>query len=195
LVFQPGILFPGWQNRAQFVSSSGNKILIVSSTEAGTLTCTREGFDLGTLSMCYVVYLSTVSEEDLSAHNHGLFMLSRVEDRDEEPAISLLRYPNRWYLESKYGSCSCHFRHWMEGNGDEFGPTVDWFPEDPEDVESTAAFYDIVARLVRAGDEVDVVDAWNGTPTEDIRTIDVSLARVDRDSFRFFENARFQLMP
>jgi hypothetical protein len=33
LVFQPGILFPGWQNWAPFVSSSGNKILIVSSTD------------------------------------------------------------------------------------------------------------------------------------------------------------------
>lgn len=145
--------------------------------------------------MCYLIYMSTTSPEDLSPSGGGLFRLFRVDAANQEPALTPLRHPRRWYLESKQGGCSCHFRHWMEVNGDEFGPPVEWFPEDEEDVESTTAFYDVIARLVSEGHDVDLVDVWNGTDAEAVRAVDVSLSDVDRESFRFFESARFAFKP
>lgn len=145
--------------------------------------------------MCYVVYLSTTFAEDLGTPGGGLFNLIPVDDDDAEEAIDLLSFPNRWYLESKHGGCSCHFRHWCEVNGDEFGPPEEWFPEDMEDVEATQAFYDLVSGLVSGGHFVDLVDAWSMTPKEKIRTLDVSLSEVKREAFRFFENARFVIRP
>ncbi|MCX6380814.1 MAG: hypothetical protein NT023_15305, partial [Armatimonadetes bacterium] len=99
------------------------------------------------------------------------------------------------YLEGQYGGCSCHFRHLFEVEGSEmdFGPPADWFPEDADDVKSTKAVYDVLARLLTEGHKVDLVDVWENTPPEAIPALNVSLGEVDRDSFQFFENHTFDL--
>src|SRR5207248_386415 len=111
---------------------------------------------------------------------------------DTEDALTLLQYPNRWHLASKYGGCSCHYRHWCKENGDCFDSPQEWMPEDAEDIESTAAFYELVTVIISAGHQVDLVDVWNGTSREDVRVVDVSLSEVPPEAFRFFENARFE---
>ena len=76
-----------------------------------------------------------------------------------------------------------------------FGPPEAWFPEDADDIESTGAVYDVLARIVASGHRLDIIDTWNGAPSEAVRDLPVSLAHVPRDWFRFFENRRFILSP
>lgn len=143
--------------------------------------------------MCYVIYVSTTSPEALDRLPGSLYrFMSLIEDQD--PAIvGLLAHPYRWYLECQYGGCSCHFRHLGEGGDLDFSPPEDWCPEDPDDIEATAAVYDVLEPLVAGGYELDLIDAWNGTPSTAIRDVPVSLREVPRDRFRFFENHRFLL--
>ena len=127
--------------------------------------------------------------------------LGEVDNSEEAQLLRLLSYSNNWYLSGKYGGCSCHFRH-TEGG---YHPTTkqtsmpyfsipeDWSPEDPEDVESTAAFYDALVQIVNTGYQVEILDAWSGTKPTRIRTIPISLTKVPRDKFRFFNGFRFIL--
>ena len=55
-----------------------------------------------------------------------------------------------------------HFRNWLKENHPEFWEPQDWFSEDPEDIESTRAVYDLLAHLVEDGERVDVSSAWTG---------------------------------
>ena len=149
--------------------------------------------------MCYTVFFSTTSDEDLSEAGHGLFTPYRTDGHTwEEEAIELLAHPNRWYLECRYGGCSCHFRH-IESYIATFGLPGDPLPggqdEDEDDIESTAAFYDLIKRLVDEGHDIDVIDVWSDTPNERVQTMDVSLSEVTRDTFRFFASHRFMLRP
>lgn len=141
--------------------------------------------------MCYTVFISTDGSQDLSA-------LPREEFRFEKPIAEeilnvgeFLKYPNRWFLSSKYGGCSCHYRHLMEGNASMgFGEPEEWFPEDEEDVASTGAVYDALAALVGEGHRVDLVDLWNGDAPAILQEVVVDLSVVRRDAFRFWEGAR-----
>ena len=143
--------------------------------------------------MCYVIYLSTTSEEALDDLPRDLCRFAPVTDADDMELVELLAHPQRWYLESRYGGCSCHFRH-LGGESDMcFDPPEEWCPEDDDDVESTAAVYDFLARIVESGHKLDIISAWNGTSPQEIKDLPVSLHAVPRDSFRFFENYRFIL--
>ena len=75
----------------------------------------------------------------------------------------------------------------------EFAPPADWCPEDPEAIEATKAVYDILSEMLAKGYKVDVVDLWVNNSLESIVEIDVSLSKVNRDSFRFFENRKYNL--
>ena len=141
--------------------------------------------------MCNLVYFSTTSEEDLAQLSSSVIRMRAPDDSDDESLLDLLAHPSRWYLESRYGGCSCHYRHRMYGDPSEFGPLEEWSNEDADDIESTLAAYDLFQRLVAEGDAVDVLDVWNDTPPEDVRELFVSLSDVPRESFRFFEGYRF----
>jgi len=141
--------------------------------------------------MCYMVVLSTDSPVDLSGENDRLIAFS-PELPDRVDADELV-YPNRWFVGSAHG-CSCGFRH-LHGSSIELGfaEPVDWFPEEPDDVEATRKFAATVRRLVEQGARVDCIDAWDhdDPPRVAAGTVDVDLAQVSDEKFRFFENHRF----
>src|SRR5438105_4568891 len=103
--------------------------------------------------MCYVIYLSTTSEEDFLQLPTDLYRFEHADAPGDAPAIGLLQYANKWYLSSRYGGCSCHYRHLAgsDRSAPAFGPPEDWCPEDDDNIESTAAVYDVFARILAAG--------------------------------------------
>lgn len=139
--------------------------------------------------MCYVVFLSTTSEEDLARHNSDLLRFSR--ELPDEPAATALLHPHRWYVGSKSG-CSCTFRH-LHSTELGFGPPVDWYPEDEAEIRGTLEFIAVVRALVETGARVDCIDAWSGEagPAVAEAGVTVDLAQVGDAAFRFFENRRF----
>lgn len=139
--------------------------------------------------MCYMVYLSTDSGRDLSQDDRPPLLMFEKDPVNPDPGISLLRHPHKWFVGAM-GACSCYFRH-LPAIELGFGPPEDWYPEDPENIESTKQFYDVVAALLAAGSQVDCVAAWRGTPADAIDHLDVDLAVVSREAFRFFEEHHF----
>jgi hypothetical protein len=142
--------------------------------------------------MCYSVYFSTDSSEDLAKSPSVFYSVCPFEVESDSQVVDLLGYTQRRFLESRYGGCSCHFRHSMT---EEFGPVEDWDPEDADDVEATEHFYDLLSRILAEGHRLDIVDIWTDTPVQDVRSIDVFLHRLPRDQFRFLEGIRFELKP
>jgi hypothetical protein len=140
--------------------------------------------------MCYVVFLSTTSPEDLSVHDTELMRFER--ELGNEPAIALLENPHRWYVGSQgpKGCCSCHFRHAI---APELGFAVpqDWYPEDSGNIEATRQFFAIVRKLLGDDESVDCVDAWSQTMAADISRQEVSASNLQPGEFRFFENHHF----
>jgi hypothetical protein len=144
--------------------------------------------------MCFLIYLSTTSPEDLRLLPSKLYHLLPLSKEDDPAIANLLENPSQWFIECQYGGCSCHFRHLMTGGDLWFSPPEDWFPEDADDIEATKAVYDLLSKMLAEGHKVDLVDVWVGTKPEAITERDVSLSEVDRDSFRFFENRKFNLV-
>ena len=60
---------------------------------------------------------------------------------------------------------------------------------------ATQAVYDVLARLVREGYRVRLVDYWETTAKDVISTVPVRLSEVNREAFRFWEGCRFELIP
>jgi hypothetical protein len=149
--------------------------------------------------MCYTIFISTTSPEDFEDLPEALYRFEIPNETNDAEPLSMLRYPNRWYLSGRYGGCSCHFRHESASNtsqvgpSQQFAPPEDWCPEDEEYVESTGAVYNIFARLIAEGHSLDVLDIWNGEDVSAVKTLGVSLKQVPRDSFQFFENYRFEV--
>jgi hypothetical protein len=171
--------------------------------------------------VCYSIYLSTSSQEDLSLLASDqftfipiadpvepeeswkrwaadpLFISDTAEASDDPEILALLDHPQKWYLESKYGGCSCHFRHWgfiwKNLSDATFSVPVDWSPEDEVEIESTKAVYDALVDVVKNGYCVDLVDCWSGSEAKDIQTLEVSLTNIPRDQFRFFGGVKFTL--
>lgn len=151
--------------------------------------------------MCYTIYLSTTTEEDLSKLTSEVIRFEPILDwvpdpipGEDDSLEGLMCHPHLWFLVSRYGGCSCHYRHLGKGSDMRFGPPEDWSPEDDEDVESTQAVYDVFARILREGHELDVLDVWANTPVDSVSTIEVRLSQVPRESFRFFDGTRFQFV-
>lgn len=80
--------------------------------------------------MCYGVYISTDSTQDLTSHNTNLLRFEKVVDPESDPCISLLEYASRWYVGSKSG-CGCTFRH-LTSIALGFSEPVDWYKEEQE---------------------------------------------------------------
>jgi hypothetical protein len=155
--------------------------------------------------MCYSIYVSTTSKEDLAGLPEDHFQFQRIEGSEignDLGILALLAYPERWLLLCKYGGCSCHFRHLGEVVGgrngrrqEPFGVPEDWMPEDEEDLESTKAVFDALSLLLSKGNQVDLIDVWTDTAPDSVQTLNVSLGEVPRDAFRFLEGYRMCLSP
>ena len=137
--------------------------------------------------------MSTTSEANLEASDGVHYLLHAVTDEEREAAVEHLAYRSRWFVACRFGGCSCHFRSFVEGNPREFWEPQDWFEEDPEDVEATRAFYDLVSSLVGHGHQVDIVTVWSGDAVR--HQFDVSLSEVSREAFGFMDGTRFELVP
>jgi hypothetical protein len=142
--------------------------------------------------MCYMTVLSTTSGDDLARHNNELVQFSR--ELPGIPEEKYLAFPYKWFIGSKSG-CSCSFRHLCK-ESIELGFTipVDWYHEEESDIEATRQVCAAIRTLVTTGTQVDAVDAWAHGQTEAAPlndTIEVNLAKVSDDTFRFFENYRF----
>lgn len=141
--------------------------------------------------MCYSVYMSTDCSEELSIRNSELVRFEKVIDLKTVSCVDLLDYPNKWYIGSKSG-CSCTFRHLMSTELG-FSEPVEWYKEGQDEIDATLELYSTITSLLSFGYHVDLIDRWEGTQTEDIATLDVSLDEITSTAFRMFENYKFRL--
>ena len=141
--------------------------------------------------MCYGVYISTDSSEDLTKRNSELIRFEKITDTNDDPYTRLLDFPNRWYIGSKSG-CSCTFRHLLSIELG-FSEPVDWYKEEQDEINATRELCSTFDVLLSSGHQVDLLDRWQGVKPEKIVVLDVSLDVVDEKSFRLFENHKFRL--
>jgi hypothetical protein len=142
--------------------------------------------------MCYSLYLSTSSSEDLTRYNSELLKFQRL-DKAENAGLIILRNRQRWYVGSK-SECSCALRH-LPSVELGFGEPVAWYPEDADDLKATAELYRVIARLVSEGHQVDCLDIWEGADLTAISEQVVNLDAVSETAFRLFENYHFVFAP
>ena len=143
--------------------------------------------------MCYLLLLSTTSDEDLEQHNTELLRFSGNMPIDGAASVeaTALHYPHKWYVGSRSG-CSCSFRHLYSVELG-FSEPVEWYPEESEDIEATLQFMRVVRPLVAKSHAVECIDAWEHSemhPREHKELL-VPLVSVNDNEFRFFENHRF----
>jgi hypothetical protein len=139
--------------------------------------------------MCYLVYISTDFEGDLSEHNSALISFEKDFTNADIEIIDLLLYKYHWYVGSKAG-CSCTFRH-LSSIELGFGEPVYCYEELSDEIEATKIFYDEISSLISQGSKVDCIEIWQGTKSDQIKRIEVDLSSVPRNAFRFFENHHF----
>lgn len=151
--------------------------------------------------MCNFIYFSTDSEEDLEKLPRELFRVFPTARPQDEQLDEVLEFARQWYLECRYGGCSCHFRH-HDGDRDlRFLPPIrsavtnNDQDEDDDIIESTQAAYDLFSRLVNAGHRLDIFDSYNDGVPAKLETVQVSLGEVGREAFRFLEHKRMVLSP
>ena len=137
--------------------------------------------------MCYAVYLSTTSKDDLTKFNSDLVRLERAKTEEED--ASALLYPQRWYVGSKSG-CSCTFRH-LTSTELGFGEPVDWAPEEEDEILATAELYRVIRRIISEEHSVDLLNLWVGMERGEITTMDVDFNSIPEKAFRLFENHHF----
>jgi hypothetical protein len=70
---------------------------------------------------------------------------------------------------------------------------VDWSPEEQDEIDATRELYVTLTSLLSSGNQIDLLDQWNGAQPADITTLDVSLGEVPEKAFRLFENHKFRL--
>jgi hypothetical protein len=105
-------------------------------------------------------------------------------------AVDLLAYSHRWFVTSRFGGCSCHFRHWT---ANDLGPVEEWYSEDDDDVKASQFFFDLLMRILEKGRSLDIIDLLEDETISKIRSMDVHLNQVPRDHFRFLEGIRCEL--
>jgi hypothetical protein len=139
--------------------------------------------------MCYSIYISTDSPEDLSRRDSDLVRFEKVMELNIDPCARLLALPYRWYVGSKSG-CSCTFRH-LPSSDLGFSEPVDWYPEEEPALAATHELYSVLSSLLSSGYNADLVDLWESPEPESVTTLDVSLDDVSAMAFRLFENHKF----
>ena len=140
--------------------------------------------------MCYAVYISTNSQEDLSRRNSELVRFKKLSEPESDPCTRLLEFPNRWFVGSK-SDCSCTFRHATSVDLG-FTVSVDWYQEEQDELDATGELFAVLQSLLLSGCDVDLVDRWEGAQLDDIISLDVSLAEISKTTFRMFENHRLR---
>jgi hypothetical protein len=149
--------------------------------------------------MCNFIYFSTDGDENVEVLPRELSSVYPWPTERSGELDEVLRFPNRWYLECRYGGCSCHFRHAPYRSPDQgFRVPAVWSAndaesEDEDDIESTQAAYDMFSRWVESGFVVDIFDSNNDQIPAVVETIEVSLSEIGREAFRFLENRRMVL--
>ncbi len=138
--------------------------------------------------MCYSLYLSTTSPEDLTRHNSELLRFE-FPDVAGKNWFNILKNQQKWYVGSKSG-CSCTFRHLLSIELG-FGEPEEWYPEDEDELQATVELYRVIAPLVSEGYQVDCLDIWEGAVVADLKTKVVDLNAVSERAFRLFENYHF----
>jgi hypothetical protein len=141
--------------------------------------------------MCYSVYISTDSPEDLRVRDSELVRFEKVTDSSIDPCAQLLDFANRWYVGSKSG-CSCTLRH-LASSDLGFSAPVEWYPEEEPALAATHELYAVLTALLSSGYKVDLVDLWEATGLDNVTTLDVSFNDVSATAFRLFENHKFRL--
>lgn len=139
--------------------------------------------------MCFSVYISTTSAEDLTAFNGGGLSFEPLKPESLSDA-AILSYPHKWFL-STHGGCSCHFRHL--GSWGQFTEPMDWWSEEQDDIDRTALLYDVLRHLVNSGEKLDLVDRWEGTPDKELEKLDVSLGSVSRPQFLLMDDRIYEI--
>jgi hypothetical protein len=140
--------------------------------------------------MCYIVYISTDSDEDLAIRNSDLVRFKKVVDESIDPSIGLLEFSNKWYVGSK-SECSCTFRH-LTSIELGFSEPQDWSKEEQDEIDATLELYEVLYELFSQGYKLDMIDRWVDSKREDLKIIDVSLDSVPKKTFRLFENHKFR---
>jgi len=138
--------------------------------------------------MCYSLYLSTSSPEDLTKYNSELVRFRPPEPADEK-WTGLLRHEHKWFVGSK-SQCSCTFRHFTSPDLG-FTEPLDWFPEDKDNIQATAELQRVIHALVSAREQVDCLDAWFDARPEAIKEMAVKFNTVSEKQFLLFENYHF----
>ena len=138
--------------------------------------------------MCYALYLSTDSLEDLTRCNSELIKFKRLDEAENE-YLNNFSNLQRWYVGSK-SECSCTFRHLLSVELG-FDEPVDWYPEDEDELRATVELYRVIARLVSEGHQVDCLDLWAGADLQALSEQVVNLETVSEQAFRLFENYHF----
>jgi hypothetical protein len=72
-----------------------------------------------------------------------------------------------------------------------FVEPVDWYAEEPDEIEATKVFYDVMTGLISSGNKVDCIQIWFGTKKDQIKRRAVDLSSISKEAFRFFENHHF----
>ena len=137
--------------------------------------------------MCYALYLSTTSNENLTVLNSDLVRFERVTAEDDGAATLL--HPQKWYIGSKSG-CSCTFRH-IASTELGFGEPVDWALEELDEILATAELYRVIKHIISAGYAVDLLDLWVGMERGEVTEMTVDLLSIPEKTFRLFENHHF----
>lgn len=141
--------------------------------------------------MCYTLYISTDSTDNIALRNSDLLYFEPVLQSSDDPCVSLLRFRNKWCVGTK-SRCSCTLRHLFDpGLG--FSPPVDWYPEKQDEIDATRELYRALLALLFAGHQVDLIDRWEGAEPQDIVDLPVALDEIPETAFRLFEDHRFEL--
>lgn len=143
--------------------------------------------------MCYHLFLSTNSDEDLGQYNSDLIGFWR-EGLDEQ-FLQFLHYPHKWFVGSPK-VCSCEFRHIgaRADSLDSFSLPHDGLMDSDEQIEATFEFLKVVKKLLADGYQCDCVDKWWEAKPEYIREFEVDLSKLDSARFQFFEDYRFEFV-
>ena len=146
--------------------------------------------------MCYMTVMSTSSELDLEEFNTNDLIFSR--DMPGVPEQKFLMYPNKWYIGSQHG-CSCGFRHLMADNFSDLGfaDPVEWYQEDPEDIEATIKLVRVFKKIAASGNKLDCIDAWLSDKANLpvlSENILVNLNTISETAFRLIENSRHEIV-
>jgi len=142
--------------------------------------------------MCHLVFFSTDSDEDFLQAPTDDFRIETPGGDDLEAIRGLLAYPNVWYMGCRYGGCSCHFCYRFTGYEPPLGPHEDWMGnEEDDDIVATLGAYRFFKGIIESGHKLDVLSVWDGEIPEVATDVNISVATLPPEHFRFIQDVRF----